>query len=208
MKTIKNLLIILAVIFVISVIGFSTRSQTSNFSRNDEQNIRAMFHLAPSVKMVSFNSFPKQSGTFGREGLQIHAVFQFNEQQFTNYVTLTKDTNIWKPVLFKGRTPAIEKKFTEQSCEWKPLPLTSNVWGSENDRPFILKEQMEQVKEGMYHCTISHTCHDVTPIYAKRYSCDESSGLSDRPSEAKYGFSRTIGVLDTKNQKLYVEYRL
>lgn len=200
--------IIILLILLTCNLSFSGCSLNKSLIVQDEENIRSMFHVDPEVDMIIFDSAPKEADWFGREGLHIYAVFQFNNLQFTEYMRIIEDADIWHPVEFIGRSPKIDRKFSDESCEWKTLPFSSNVWGEEANRKFFLKQDMEGVKKGMYYCTISHLRYDDNPVYFMRYSSEESTGISDRDSESRRGFARILGVLDTENKRLYAEYQM
>lgn len=65
---------------------------------SDEDSIRNEFKIPDSTEMVYFEVYPKESGWFGREGLKINAYFQFNEEDFNQYVSNVKKSNEWLPL--------------------------------------------------------------------------------------------------------------
>jgi len=208
-SVIISVIILFIVIAVIIGIQFSTHWQRKSYINQDKENIMSLFHIPSEVVLVSFFSAPQSSSTFGREGLHIYAIFKFSDIQFSKYLKIITDSNNWRPVPFIGRTPEIDKQFTQKSCEWKNLPLPSYIWtGDNNEKLFVLEDKMKAIEEGMYYCTISYMRYDHPPIYSKRYSCKEAQERPEDPLESKYGFARIIGVLDSKNKILYVEYRM
>jgi len=65
---------------------------------SDEDSIRTEFKIPDSAEMVYFEVYPKESGWFGREGLKIDAYFQFNEEDFNQFVSNAKKSNEWLPL--------------------------------------------------------------------------------------------------------------
>ena len=58
----------------------------------EEKNLRNQFHLGRDVRMLAMESSPKtSSGWFGREGLRIRGVFQFEDARFEEYVRALND---------------------------------------------------------------------------------------------------------------------
>lgn len=65
---------------------------------SDVDSIRKEFKIPDSAEMVYFEVYPKESGWFGREGLKIDAYFQFNEEDFNQFVSNAKKSNEWLPL--------------------------------------------------------------------------------------------------------------
>lgn len=63
---------------------------------SDELALREEFKVPNSVDMVYFEIYPKELGWFGREGLKIDAVFQFNAQEFNQFVRDARESFLLK----------------------------------------------------------------------------------------------------------------
>lgn len=68
----------------------------------DEGRVRAALHLPSEAVLQGIDAQPQHGGTFGREGLRIHAVFEL--------------------------PPGASEQWS-QGAEWRPLPLPEAVWG-------------------------------------------------------------------------------
>jgi hypothetical protein len=67
-------------------------------SPSDEEVLRRTFAVPRVARLVSLEASPKTSGTFGREGLSIDAVFGFGPDELAAYrVRLEKDPT-WRPL--------------------------------------------------------------------------------------------------------------
>ena len=65
---------------------------------SDEEVLRRTFAVPRVARLVSLEASPKTSGTFGREGLSIDAVFGFGPDELAAYrVRLEKDPT-WRPL--------------------------------------------------------------------------------------------------------------
>jgi len=204
----KKIIIVVVILLVALLFGAKLliRPESKTFTSRDEENIRSLFNVLSDVKLESFSNSLQTDGTFGREGLNITAIFQFNDAQFADYLKKTEDKRAWEPVSFKFRSPEIDKKFTEKSLEWNKAPLTSNALKSKKE--LILKNQMGSVTNGIYRCHFSRYRYDELPHYFKRYSCDEPIEKMSESIESPQDYAWTIGVLDINNKKLYIEYQM
>ena len=175
---------------------------------SDEMNIRAMFNVPKEIELISLSS-PNGTSFFGREGLRISAIFQFNDKQFTEYLSRIKDRKLWKPAPFINRVPELAKEYTDLSLEWNHLPISSRVLETENISTEILN-----IKNGFYYCTLCEYKTDRVPVYFKRISHLEMQDYkkevskNGEPIKASKYWAFTLGVLDTDNKKLYVKYHM
>ena len=64
---------------------------------SDEKVLRRAFSIPADVRLVSLDA-PTPGGWFGREGLEITAVFSFEPNQFDDYRREARDTGHWKPM--------------------------------------------------------------------------------------------------------------
>lgn len=117
----------------------------------DERNIRRQFHVSASVPVVSFDSHPKSAGFFGREGLRIWAVFQFEDQQFADYHARLDDPAVWKPVSFLSYSPDRAHEYSERSLRWADLPIPP--WIEALLRHWQHLPGVLEVDRGRYYCS-------------------------------------------------------
>ena len=82
-----------------------------------------MFRIPETVSVISFNSGPKQSGWFGREGFAMTGIFEFNPGQLAEFTRDILLPDNWKPVRDPGLAPEIDAEYTTQALRWLPLPL-------------------------------------------------------------------------------------
>ncbi len=69
------------------------------FFPSDEAILRAEFDVPRSAKVISCKTHPDGlAGWFGREGLEIDLVFQFNHQDYAAYLTRAKALGTWQPL--------------------------------------------------------------------------------------------------------------
>ena len=62
----------------------------------DESLLREEFDIPKTAVLLSYKASPETSGWFGREGLKIDAVFQFNETDFANYIAEAEKSGSWR----------------------------------------------------------------------------------------------------------------
>jgi len=74
-------------------------------AQSDEQRLRSELDIPEGAKLVKLTADPKFAGTFGREGLRIYAMFQFDSSTLESYR--------------KGH----------RSDDWRPLPLPNELLG-------------------------------------------------------------------------------
>lgn len=65
---------------------------------SDETVIRKEFKIPDSAQLTFFKAAPEESGWFGREGLKIDAYFQFNQEDFEEYLADANQSNQWLPL--------------------------------------------------------------------------------------------------------------
>jgi hypothetical protein len=123
MKKISSLIVALLII-------------TSCSFNSDESAIRKEFKIPDSAEMVYLEVYPKESGWFGREGLKIDAYFQFNDDDFNQFVSNAKKSNEWLPLpipkdflmhMFSVKT-AREYRIRYHKEKNEPLPEEGSVY--------------------------------------------------------------------------------
>ncbi len=77
-------------IFCFSLLTFVVCSPES-----DETILRREFSLPASAKTIYCRVNPKEPGFFGREGLRIDIVFQFDEKDFQKYLANAQNSGKW-----------------------------------------------------------------------------------------------------------------
>jgi hypothetical protein len=65
---------------------------------SDETIIRKEFKIPSSAQLTFFKATPEQSGWFGREGLKIEVHFQFDQEEFEEYLADANQSNQWLPL--------------------------------------------------------------------------------------------------------------
>jgi hypothetical protein len=97
---------------------------SQDFRELDERQMRRQFHVPPEVRLDTLLSHPDgPGGWFGREGLRIRAIFQFDEKQFRSYVRGLRDADLWSPVTFLNYSPDRAESSTARAREWRRLPV-------------------------------------------------------------------------------------
>ena len=122
----------------------------------DEINLRNQFHVPLQVKIVSLESNPKTPGLFGRNGLQIEAVFQFNDKQFNDYLNGLNNKTIWTPVPFIDYSPDRAENYSPlafQWLDWPILPSSQNNFDKYPDAFFY--EKLKSYKGKYYYFVLA-----------------------------------------------------
>jgi hypothetical protein len=121
------------------------------YKQQDRENILRQFHIPKGVKFLAFDSFPKSSGFFGREGLRITAAIEFPEDLFEEYTAHLNDKKIWKPVRYLNYSPDIAEEYSEDAFCWTDLPLPDKI----EDRFRLIRFSSEgfNVRNGKYYCS-------------------------------------------------------
>ena len=200
---------VLCLVMLLSAVCSLTGCYELNFRQLDEKNVRAQFHVPGKVRLISLESHPKQAGFFGREGLRISAVFQFDDEPFKHYTGKLEDRTVWKPVRFVSYSPDLAEEYSEASLRWSDLPVPPCTetpirhWKHAGDLrkigrwkfycSLITAERGERIEHpgGGYH-------------YRWKYLGRSWSEVSD-PLET--GIITTFGVLDYEKKRLYAHIR-
>lgn len=65
---------------------------------SDEALLREEFRIPPSATVVRYRAYPETAGWFGREGLDIHMVFQVGDADFREYAARAAASGTWRPL--------------------------------------------------------------------------------------------------------------
>jgi len=154
--------------------------------------------------MLSLVSNPKTPGFFGREGLRISAVFQFNPHQFEDYISRIDDKKTWKPIRFLNYSPSIADRYSESSLQWKNIPIPS--WPRKYFSQWEHMQEALKIDQGIYFCSV------ITSMQGEKIEHEGGGfhyewqylGLHCSEIEDAAGVITTFSVLDFEAQKLYV----
>ena len=122
------------------------------FKQQDMENVRRQFHLPKAATFLSFDSYPKTPGFFGREGLRITATVGFPEEVFEEYVAHLNDSEVWKPVSYLGYSPSIADEYSTEALRWSDLPLPNSI--EEQSRRIGFTPKGLEVQHGKYYCSV------------------------------------------------------
>lgn len=178
---------------------------STNFKAVDQKNVRNQLHVPREVPFAAFDSNPKEAGWFGREGLRIHGVLQFSEEQFRVYLAKLDDPTIWKPVKFHHYSPSIAQSHTDSAFKWLSLPL--HPWAEGYLRHWEFLPQVKSTGNGRYYCAVlmgemGEGSPDGRggrhPKWSWRMRHCSEIGPKEHP------VITTFGALDLNGRKLYV----
>jgi hypothetical protein len=169
----------------------------------DEKNVKRQLHIPAAVRMLSLVSNPKTPGFFGREGLRISAVFQFDSRQFEDYIGRLKDKKTWKPVRFLNYSPSIADKYSESSLEWKEIPIPS--WPQKYFSHWEHMEEVLKIDQGIYFCSVITSLRgEKVDQKGEEYHYEwQYLGLHCSEIEESSGVVTTFAVIDVETRKLY-----
>ncbi len=168
----------------------------------DERQVRRQFHVPDEVRLDTLKGSPETGGWFGREGLRIRAVFQFNKQQFDSYMRGLHDTEIWEPVDFLHYSPDGAEEVSADALRWRSLPLP--------DFPPTLAHLDglfdTTITRGWYYCSlILYIRGDSIPNPGGGYHFDWGT-VGRHATEItadSHPVITTFGILDTERRRLY-----
>jgi len=121
------------------------------YRRQDESNLRQQLHVPSEVRTVSLDGNPKSAGFFGREGLQIDAVFEFEPEQLERYVATMNDGAVWKPEPLVAYTPQQAEEYSEESLRWHELPVPE--WTETRLQHWPSLPNVRRIERGRYYCS-------------------------------------------------------
>jgi hypothetical protein len=177
-----------------------------HFERQDMRTVRQQFHLPATARFISLDSSPKTPGWFGREGLVIKAVVEFEPEAFAEYLAGLDDPDIWRPVRFRHYSPGIADEYSEAAFRWNPLPVPGSL--RERFRLERFEPEGLDLQQGLYYCSVMVTVRgdplESNPA-AYRWRNLSLAYTEMQPSEYPTVFS--FAVLDTARRVLHVEIR-
>jgi len=121
------------------------------YRRQDENDLRRQLHVPSDVRAVSLDGYPKSASFFGREGLQIHAVFEFERDQFERYVATMNDGAEWKPEPLVAYAPDRAEEYSEASMRWQELPVPD--WTQTRLRHWPSLPEVRRIERGRVYCS-------------------------------------------------------
>ena len=122
-----------------------------SFREIDEKNIRGQLHVPKDIPLVFFDSNPKEAGWFGREGLRIWAVFQFNAKQVAEYLKDIETSSTWKPVRYINYSPGKAEEYASNAFLWSESPPPT--WKLDMLRGWQYMEDIREIKTGKFYCS-------------------------------------------------------
>jgi hypothetical protein len=134
-----------------SMFSYSGCSE-SFFERQDKKTVESQLHLPKHFKYLSFESYPRWWGWFGREGLWIRAEIEFSEDEFAAYVNNLDNSAVWKPVKFNSYSPSIGESYSADALKWRNLPLPAAI-KSEFRENCALTPDLIHSENGKYYCS-------------------------------------------------------
>ena len=122
------------------------------FEGQDKKTTENQLHLPKNIKYLSFQSYPRSWGWFGREGLWIRAEIEFTEYELKAYVNNLDNPSVWKPVKFNSYSPSIGESYSMEALRWSnlSLPVTIKSRFREN---CVLTPDLIHTENGKYYCS-------------------------------------------------------
>jgi len=188
---------------LVFILGF-TGCYKLVYKPQDMKNVRRQLHIPNDIRLVSFDSNPKEAGFFGREGLRISALFQFDDKQLSNYLNIIEDRATWQPVSFISYSPSRADEYSSNALRWFDLPIPS--WANKQFKYWDHIQEVSKVKHGKYYGSvitakqgerIDHS--DGGYHYKWTYICMSFSEVTDQFNSV----ITTFAVLDMDLKKLY-----
>jgi len=185
------------------------------FERQDRKTVERQLHLPEGVRYLSFQSYPRSWGWFGREGLWIRAELEVTESAFAAYVADLDNPAVWQPVAFESYSPSQGESYSADALRWTDLPLPDLVRSRYRERCAMRPDLLDAV-HGKYYCSVI-TALQTAPLrkgnqsphhrQATRWrpvgrSCAE---IADPPSSATVW---VLAILDfgTRRMSVHVEF--
>ena len=194
---------ICCIFFLVALVGITGCYQLV-YRSQDEKNVRRQLHIPKDVRLISFDSNPKEAGFFGREGLQISAEFLFDDKQFEEYLDAIKDTAQWQAVSFISYSPDRADEYSPDAFRWFDLPAPS--WVGDHFKHWEHLPAVREVTQGKYYGSVVTARQGARidhPDGNYHYKC-EYIGLSfSELDEPVSMIITTFAVLDVKIKKLY-----
>jgi len=122
------------------------------FARQDKKTAESQLHLPKGIKYLSFKSYPRSWGWFGREGLWIRSEIKFAEDEFIAYVENLGNSSVWKPVKFNSYSPSIGESYSMEALRWSDLPLPVSIKSRFRENG-ALKPDLIDAENGKYYCS-------------------------------------------------------
>lgn len=169
---------------------------------SDETVIRKEFKIPFSAQLTFFKAKPEQSGWFGREGLKIDAHFQFNQEDFEEYLADANQSNQWLPLpipndflmkmlRIKYHKQGIINSYKEEN---RPLPEEGSVYNPTEEELFESRVKIIPVTGPNGIFILKSAGHDIMRMPKKTHSKLDKE-LNDF----------MIGILDFDQKKLFVK---
>ena len=122
------------------------------FERQDKKTTESQLHLPKDIAYLSFQSYPRSWGWFGREGLWIRAEIEFAEDEITAYVDNLDNPAVWKPVKFNSYSPSIGESYSIDALKWMNLPLSVSIKSRFREN-CALRPDLIHTENGKYYCS-------------------------------------------------------
>ena len=184
-------------------------SADTNFDAKDRATIKKLFHVPENAQLRSFESWPQVNNRiYGREGLYIIAMFQFDSAQYASYLNTVKNTDNWEPQHIDDINPP-RNAATEASKQWSALPLNDQViplmlektLQDTSSAVFKSISALKQVENGLYYTAISkfNTGKNAKQM---QYHLLETQSMNG----TFYAFK--AAVLDENRKRLYTFFKM
>jgi hypothetical protein len=176
----------------------------TDYRLQDEKTVRKQLHIPSEIQLISLDSNPKTAGFFGREGLRISAVLQFDKDQFDRYLSTIEDSAIWQPVPFSNYSPKRAEEYSSKALCWFDLPVPQ--WVGDYFKYWEYIPNVKKIKQGKYYGSV------ITSKQGEKIALANGNygykwkyvGMSfSEMTEPSNMVITTFSVLDVETKKLY-----
>jgi len=171
----------------------------------DEKDLRNQFRIPSEVVLLFLESDPKLPGWFGREGLTISAVFQFDNRQFKDYLVKIENEEVWRPIPFIDYSPDRADSYSKLSLQWLDWPPVARESIYDKYQSRKVYEDLKG-RKGKYYCSVivgkrGQKIEHSDGNYHYEWK-NEGLHCSELPADI-FATIRTLGVLDFELKRLH-----
>jgi hypothetical protein len=177
----------------------------TDYRLQDEKTVRKQLHIPSEIQLISLDSNPKTAGFFGREGLRIAAVLQFDNDQFDRYLRSIEDSAVWQPVPFNNYSPKRGEEYSANALRWFDLPFPS--WVGDYFKYWEYIPDVKKIRQGKYYGSV------VTAKQGEKIALPNGNynykwkyvgmSFSEMAEPSSNMVITTFAVLDADTKKLY-----
>lgn len=184
------------------------------FERQDKQTVERQLHLPKGIKYRSFQSYPRNWSSFGREGLWIRAEVEFAADDFMAYVENLDNPAIWKPVKFNSYSPSIGESYSIEALKWMNLPLPASIKSKFREN-CALRPDLIHAEDGKYYCSMIVFLQVLPPSKEDHKPYDwRAAGwryvgrACDEPPSSGHATIKVLAILDfdTRRMSVYIQF--